>query len=238
MKAVQEKNRLATNGGTKQSETTIILPQLAIKEVRLQIVGTNAVIVHAWSEKAAKIMLGNQTGTASAGRKKKSPVEDFYGSLYALPDDQGYGIPAVNFKACAVTAAPDVELAMTEMRRAFHVEGELLKIKAPPLAENWFTAEDKEYQRELAPAHKHGASMRRDFVRLASGVADIRFRGQFPIWEVELPIRFNERVVSLEQLVNLFNVAGFGCGIGEWRPSSPKVKSGSYGTFKVKTVEA
>lgn len=35
-----------------------------------------------------------------------------------------------------------------------------------------------------------------------------------------------------EQIVNLFNVAGFACGVGEWRPS----KDGSFGTFHVESI--
>ena len=39
----------------------------------------------------------------------------------------------------------------------------------------------------------------------------------------------NVNVLSVEQIINLFNVAGFGIGVGEWRPE----KDGSYGLFHV-----
>lgn len=229
---------VASNGGRSIAPAGIVtIPRLNIKTAQLTLIGEAPVIVHNWSEKAEKQMLDKQKGEASAGKKAKDPVEEFYGSLYLTPEGE-YGIPAVNFKAAAVSAAPDVELAMTEMRRAFHVVGEILKIEAPPLAKKFFTEYDNQYQAKLTKAHKLGASMRRDFVRLASGVADIRFRAVFPIWSVNLEIRYNESVISLPQLLNLFQAAGFGCGVCEWRPSSPKVKSGSYGTWKVKTDES
>jgi hypothetical protein len=69
-------------------------------------------------------------------------------------------------------------------------------------------------------------------VRVDSGAPDIRFRAGFPEWSATLKIEFNENVIPLERLVALVNAAGR-CGIGEWRPSSPKVASGTFGMFRV-----
>lgn len=65
----------------------------------------------------------------------------------------------------------------------------------------------------------------------AWGTADIRYRPEFKHWRVKLPIKYNADKISLEQLVNLFNLAGFGVGVGEWRPE----KDGQYGMFHVVT---
>ena len=73
--------------------------------------------------------------------------------------------------------------------------------------------------------------MREDMVRIGMGTADIRYRGEFKNWSTILTIRYNERAMSLEQIINLFNIGGFSCGVGEWRPS----KDGSYGMFHVAT---
>jgi hypothetical protein len=59
------------------------------------------------------------------------------------------------------------------------------------------------------------------------GVADIRHRGMFEQWSVTLEIRYNERCMSASEIVNLFNTAGFGVGVGEWRPE----RDGSWGMF-------
>jgi hypothetical protein len=48
-----------------------------------------------------------------------------------------------------------------------------------------------------------------------------------------LDVRFNRNVLSAAQIVNLFNTAGFGGGIGEWRPE----KDGQFGMFHVATAE-
>jgi len=73
--------------------------------------------------------------------------------------------------------------------------------------------------------------MREDMVRIGMGTADIRYRGQFWPWFTLVQVRFNRNVLSAAQIVNLFNTAGFGVGIGEWRSE----KDGQYGSFHVAT---
>ena len=72
--------------------------------------------------------------------------------------------------------------------------------------------------------------MRSDMVRIAMGTADIRFRGIFPKWYMDLQVSYNANgVYTLEQIINLINLGGFSCGIGEWRPE----KDGNYGMYHV-----
>lgn len=201
---------------------------LDVHKLQIKIVGTSPLVVHAWSEKARTMMLDKQKKTASKGKAPKNPVEDFKASLYRPPNMEGFGLPATAIKSAAVTAANDVELKKTDMRRAFHIVGDWVKIDAPPITEP-LTQEDIEYAPEIAFEHKHGASMRCDMVRLAMSTADIRFRAQFPVWSVTFQVEFNSRVISADQLVNLFNVAGFGVGLCEHRPE----KNGSWGRFEV-----
>lgn len=179
------------------------------------------------------MMLDKQTKTATAGREAKNPVEDFKGSLYYLPNREGFGLPAPSFKAAIVSAANDVDQKMTEVKRGLHVNSYLVKIEAPPLAKEHWTEYDEQFADKIKFEHDHGCQMRCDMVRLESGVADIRFRGSFPIWKATLQIEYNESVLSAEQVVNLISAAGYGCGVGEWRPSSPKVRSGEFGRFQV-----
>ena len=44
-----------------------------------------------------------------------------------------------------------------------------------------------------------------------------------------LPITFNARMISAEQIVAMLDAGGFGTGIGEWRPE----KDGQFGRFHV-----
>jgi len=181
----------------------ITLPPLDIRWLKVKIVGDSPLICHRWSEKARKAMIDKQTGTPTAGREYKVPEEDYQSSLYPHPDG-GYGFPAIAFKNAAVTACTSLGKAITKVgaRQAFHVVGELVKIEGEP-------------------------QPREDMVRIGMGTADIRYRGEFPVWSCVLTIRFNARVLTHEQIVNMLNTAGFPVGVGEWRAE----KDGSNGLF-------
>lgn len=190
---------------TKKPEAqTVTLPRLNLQNITLRLVGDSPLICHAWSAKAKKQMLDKQMKKANVGKEAKNPEQDYFDSLYPHPAG-GYGFPAVAFKAAAVDAASFVDgITKVQMRGAFHIPGELLQIEGEP-------------------------SPREDMVKIAMGTSDIRFRGQFEKWAVNVPIVFNANAISAEQIVNMFSVAGFACGVGEWRPQ----RDGSYGRFHV-----
>jgi len=190
---------------TKKPESqTITLPPLNLQTIQLRLVGDSPLICHAWSEKAKKQMLDKQMKRANVGKQAKDPEQDFRDSLYPHPDG-GYGFPAIAFKAAAVDAATFVDgITKVQMRGAFHIPGELLKIEGVP-------------------------TPREDMVKIAMGTSDIRFRGEFKQWAVTVPIQFNANAISAEQIVNMFSVAGFACGVGEWRPQ----RDGMFGRFHV-----
>ena len=72
--------------------------------------------------------------------------------------------------------------------------------------------------------------MREDTVRLATGVADLRYRPEFPAgWFMDIPISFNSSLYTLAQIVTFINLGGFAVGIGENRIE----KGGQWGAFKV-----
>jgi len=205
----------------KQTEV-IELPRPQIKTMVVTIVGDSPLICHAWSHKAKQEMLDKQMKKAKAAKTAKDPHRDYCESLYWLSKDGsllragddtdahdgGFGFPAVAFKATAVSACRNVDgIPMTLARGAFHVDSEYVVIKG-----------DKPQIRE-------------DMVRIGMGTADIRYRGEFRKWSVELTVRYNKNVLSAEQILNLFNTAGFACGVGEWRPSSKA--GGSFGMFHV-----
>ena len=190
----------------KQDAQEVKLAGLAVEGLKLRLVGTSALIVHKWSEKAKKQMLDKQMKRASQGKAAKDPEEDYRESLYIRPDGS-YGFPAVAFKAAAVRAGTYCDMKMVFLRGAFHVEGDLVLIEGEP-------------------------EPREDMVRVGMGTADIRYRPQFPKWATELDITFNNRALTAEQIVNLFEIAGFAVGVGEWRPE----KDGQFGRFQVETL--
>lgn len=219
-------------------DVVVSVPQLELRTIKLQVVGKTPLIVHAWSQKAVRMMLDKQMGIASKGKEKKCPLAEFKGARY-LTGDGRFGVPAPAFKACAVTASNSVELKMTQMRQAFHVNYYTIPVTGPemtPKHPDW-SEWDEKYAKDLKEEHKNGIGMRMDLVRLETGVADIRFRPWWPKWECELEVEYNPRMISLEQLVNLFRSGGYGVGICEWRPSAPVCRSGEFGRFDCKTLE-
>ena len=189
------------------AEQVITIPAIDIQTMQIALVGDSPLIVHAWSDKAKRMMLDKQMKKAKPVKEAKDPEEQYRDSLYVVGD--GYGFPAVAFKSAAVSACRFVSnIKMTEARGAFHIVGDMVAITGEP-------------------------TMREDMVRIGMGVADIRYRGEFRAWSCQLTIRFNTSVLSPEQIVNLFNQAGFGVGIGEWRPE----RDGSFGMFHVHARE-
>ena len=192
----------------------VITIDLRMLSVRL--VGDTPLIVNAWSEKARSMMRSKQQRKALETRKAKDPKTDFEASLYKHPDG-GYGFKAIGFKAAAITALSQLDGGLTKVRArgCFHVgdggsagdpSAELVQIECP-----------------------NGPTQREDPVRVASGSADLRYRGEFWPWAATLSIRYNAKAISVQQLVSLFNLAGFAVGIGEWRPE----KDGVNGMFHV-----
>ena len=188
-------------------ETFVELPPIVIRRMKLTVVGDSPLITHRFSEKAKKMMLDKQQKKAAQGREAKDPEQQFRESLYPHPDG-GYGFPAVAFKAAAVNACRfEGNITMTVARGAFHIPGDLVHIDGDE------------------------PEMREDMVRIAHSTADIRYRGMFRNWKCTFDVMYNENVLSMEQIVNLFNIAGFGAGVGEWRPGSKS--GGSFGMFHV-----
>lgn len=186
----------------------IEIPKPQISTLELAIVGVSPLIVHKWSQKAKREILAKQMKVPKTGKEAKNPEEDYENSLYRLPNGDGYGFPAIGFKLSAVNAARLIDdLPMTEARQMFFVladDGDLVKINGEP-------------------------RMREDMVRVGKGTADIRFRAEFPSWSARLRVEFDARVVSPEQIGNLFALAGHSVGIGEWRPE----KDGDFGRFHI-----
>jgi len=187
----------------KVAEAVKVVP-IQIKRLTLSIEGDSPLISHAWSDRAIKAMEDKQAKTAKKGREARNPKQDYEDSLYHHPDG-GFGFPAVAFKNSFVSACRFLEDAkMTESRGSVHIVGDMIRLEGKP-------------------------NMRQDMVRVGMGSADIRYRGEFKKWKATLDIRYNSTSISPEQIVNQFNNAGFGVGVGDWRPE----KNGSFGMFHV-----
>ena len=214
---------------TKKAATEVIeIRPIEIKKVTIRIVGDTPLIMHAWSEKAKRMMLEAQMGIAKGKKKEaKNPVDDFIRSMYWLtpmPEDgtmesfeeaiangARFGFPVTAFKQAAISAAYRMGWAKDKMsmRGAFFIDSD---------------------ENGMIEIHSDVPEMREDMVKVGMGTADIRYRGEFKNWYADLTIGYNANgQYSLENIVNIINAGGYVCGVGEWRPE----RDGQNGMFHV-----
>lgn len=220
-----------------KSNEVIEIKPLEIQKFNIRLVGDTPLIMHAWSAKAKREMLEAQQGK-SKGKKKqaKNPVYDFIESMYwiegkpdvsntmseeecekaftsAIKNGARFGFPVTAFKQAANAAAYRMGWVKNQMglRGAYFID-----------------ADDG-----MAEVKSDAPIMREDMVRVGMGTADIRYRGEFRNWYVDLTISYNKSgQYDKETIVNIINAGGFVCGAGEWRPE----KDGQYGMYHVETV--
>lgn len=212
---------------TKKTEVIEIRP-IEVKKVTVRVVGDTTLIMHAWSEKAKRMMLEAQMGIAKGKKKEvKNPADDFIRSMYWLtpmPEDgtmesfeeaiangARFGFPVTAFKQAAISAAYRMGWAKDKMsmRGAFYIDSD---------------------ENGMIEIHSDTPEMREDMVKVGMGTADIRYRGEFKNWYADLTISYNANgQYSLENIVNIINAGGYVCGVGEWRPE----RDGQYGMFHV-----
>lgn len=215
---------------TKKSTEVLEIRPIEIKNVRLRIVGDTPLIMHAWSEKAKRMMLEAQMGLAKGKKKEpKNPDEDFINSMYwlsgkpeemtmaafyeAVNNGARFGFPVTGFKQAAISAAYRMGWTKDKMslRGAFFIES---------------------YEDGMIEIFSDPPKMREDMVKVGMGTADIRYRGEFANWSADMMISFNVNGnYSLESIVNIINAGGYVCGVGEWRPE----RDGQNGMFHVAT---
>lgn len=214
---------------TKKANAEVIeIRPIEIKKVTIRIVGDTPLIMHAWSEKAKRMMLEAQMGVAKGKKKEfKNPVDDFIRSMYWLtpmPEDgtmesfeeaiangARFGFPVTAFKQAAISAAYRMGWAKDKMsmRGAFFIDSD---------------------ENGMIEIHSDTPEMREDMVKVGMGTADIRYRGEFKNWYADLTISYNANgQYSLESIVNIINAGGYVCGVGEWRPE----RDGQNGMFHV-----
>ena len=194
-------------------EANIKLTRLERVVFEVPIRGTSPLIVNRWSEKAKQMMLEAQQTKARAKKSPKDPVANFEASKYHLEDGRD-GFPSTAFKAAIVHATRMFDKAVTQV---------LVKQTVIVLGEG---------SDQLIPLDYGDCTMREDTPRNASGVADLRYRAQYWPWSCTLRVRTIAGQFDQESILSLVDAAGIG-GVGEWRPTSPKSATGTFGTFEV-----
>ena len=213
---------------TKKSSDVIEIRPLDIQTIPLRIVGDTPLIIHNWSEKAKKQMLDNAMGL-SKGKKRepKDPVYEYINSFYwmegkpeedtieafeaALASGAKFGVKAISVKEAAISAAYRKGWSKNKVG----IQGE------------FFIQSDANGLIEIKGDRP---IMREDPVTVGIGGTDLRYRGEFQNWYLDIQMQYDANgAYSLDTLINMLNLGGFVCGIGEWRVE----KGGMNGMFHV-----
>jgi hypothetical protein len=200
------KTAAVTSAGTDGDQ--IRVPAINVQSVEIDIVGISSLIVHAWSEKAKGMMRDKQQKAARAPRAAKDPKADFEAAKYLNAEGKDC-IPAGALRNAIIGAGRVVEgVPMTRIRGAVF------------------------FRDDMIPLTFEECKMREDMVRVGgkgpgTGTADLRYRPEYIGWKMTLRIDYNASVISLAELLNLIQCAGFAVGLCEWRPE----KGGEKGRF-------
>jgi len=197
---------------TAKDEIVIHKPQK--KFMTIELIGDTPLIMHKMSEKSKKMIRDKQQKKAKKVREARNPKQEFLDAMYT-DGNGGYLFPARAFKAAAVEACRQADgITMTAARQMFFVAG----------------LEDAEWVK----IESDDPIIREDVVTIGQGTTDLRYRPQFNNWKAKIKVKFLEHVISPEQIVNIFELAGFCSGIGEDRPNK---KGHTFGMFNVGDFE-
>jgi hypothetical protein len=195
---------------------SVQIQRIGTEQMRVGIEGTAPLIVHSWSEKNKLKMLHSQQGIKDP-KEPRDPHAEYEAAFYRL-DDGTPGFPVLGFKAATVSAARfyGKDVRMTDLRQFLFFTGQfsgaadqmLTRIEGKPV-------------------------IREDVVRIGMGGTETRYRPMFQTWATILTVTYVKSSLSRDSVLSLIDAAGFGVGVGEWRPE----KSGQFGTFQVGAVE-
>lgn len=190
------------------AEKVIEIPQIRLHRMVVDVKGQTPLIVHRFGEKAMGQIESKQQKKATMAREARNPEEEFRDALYIIDAEEGkYGFPAAGIKKALVYGGGRFgDEKMTVLRGVINIMGDLLEIKGPPPV------------------------MRSDPAVIGNGIKTIVYRPMFFPWEISVPVVFNSTMITEAQVLNLFQIAGFAIGIGDWRPE----KNGTFGQFIIK----
>lgn len=187
----------------------IKLAPIRKQRVSLRIRGLSPLIQHQWSVKALTMMRDKHAGKKTKTREVRDPEAEGEEAAYKT-DDGDYGVPAMAIKSAIIGAAhKDIGVEKTLVKKAIFI----------------VTSDSK----KILPMECDEPIITEDPVRVGMGSTDLRYRPYFHDWALDIEFEIDSELMRVEDLVNLIDRAGFGVGIGEWRPE----KGGEYGRFEV-----
>jgi hypothetical protein len=201
-KKVKEAVEAEHNGQAK-------LKPIRKEQITLRITGISPLIQHRWGNKAKEMMRQKHAGKKTRTRDIRDPEAEGREAMY-LTDDGKPGVPGMAIKRAIIAAAhKDIGIEKTLVKKSIFLVCNDSKKVIPMDCDDPVIVEDP--------------------VIVGVGSADLRYRPYFHRWSVDLTFVTDSELLQLNDLLNLIDRAGFGVGIGEWRPET----GGEYGRFEV-----
>lgn len=202
------------NPGTR----SVSIPKSLLSSLKVTVRGTSPLVTNQFSQRAKDAIQDKQGQKAKKMRGARDPELEFEQSKYLLSNGEcGFPVGAIAraFQSASVDVMPRNKSKIARNVRFFG---------------NGYSDEGIELIQICGAKPK----MRTDMVRLAgaSRTADLRYRAGFdPGWEAEFEIQWSEEAYTLDQMMQLINIAGQSIGICEGRPEN-SISLG-WGTFRV-----
>lgn len=207
--------KLTDAGRGKKAEQAegITIPRFDWRTIRLRVVGDTSLIVHRFDDKLLDVTRANGGAFGKPSRGKRPPRDpeaEYNQARYRIGKKDYF--PGFTLKKCITQACQFVD----------DVRGSLIR-------SNVFILED---MMEIK-----GCKPRMDSRTVRVGgmnkVAMLRYRPIYEKWFFEITVRYNGGVINANNIVNLFQLAGQSCGLGELRPGKC---GGNNGLFHVELM--
>lgn len=202
--------KTTTKAGLQPADTVITIPAIQLRRMTVTIEGITPLVTNRFREAALEDIERKQQGKARQAKAPRDPEVEFRGALHVI-NRNSYGFPATGIvKALVAAGGRFADGTMTILRGVLSIPADLVPIRGSE------------------------PEMRRDFVMLngGKGPASVAYRPMFRKWEMDVPVVYMENMITDEQILNLFQLAGFSVGIGAWRREC----KGTFGQFQIKGI--
>lgn len=185
---------------------------IKILSIRIPIAGITSILYNRMHEGIIKTLEDNEGGKAKPGRTPADPHAAYLASMHRNSKGK-LGIPTSAFKLGCIYAAGTVQgITMKQVTGGMFViadDGELVTLT--------------KHSKPTMVTHVSRVG------RWPNKVPKMVYRAAVATWATTLTVRYREDSLTMDQIVNLVNVAGFSAGVLDWRPQL----KGVYGMYQV-----
>ena len=193
-----------------ENRVLISIEGINTQTIIIEIIGTSPLICDRFGESRQKQIRDKEQKKGVQPKGKRNPNIEFEESLHKFSNNsKKYGFPSSGIKKAMISGAYRMLGYKDKVgpKTKFKVLGELVEIisdSGPKLREDWGDL----------PSSGHKTAI---------------YRAEFSDWKMKIPIQYNTKAISVEELVAMLNAAGFGIGLGAWRTEC----DGNFGAFEV-----